>query len=241
VTDIAIKDQLVKLVEIQEIDKEIFDHKKDLVEKPAYLADLKAHYEVKKENMKNLEEKSKSIQVERKAKELDLKSKEDEIAKANTQLSQIKTNKEYTAKITEIENIKADKSIAEEKILESFDDSDKVNVQIDEEKKVLEEEEKKYLSEKKEIEASVKEIEDKIKVLESKKNQLTPGIDKKLLSNYERILHNKEGLAIVPVSGESCGGCFMNVPAQVVNEMKMHEKIVACEMCARILYLEEDV
>ena len=57
----------------------------------------------------------------------------------------------------------------------------------------------------------------------------------------EKILQNKQGLAVVPVQVSSCGGCFMNVPAQVINEMKKHENLVFCEMCARILYLEEDL
>jgi hypothetical protein len=45
----------------------------------------------------------------------------------------------------------------------------------------------------------------------------------------------------VPVKAHACGGCFMNVPEQTINEIRMHDKIVSCEMCARILYTEEDL
>ncbi len=74
-----------------------------------------------------------------------------------------------------------------------------------------------------------------------KRKQVFPDVDKGILSRYERILENKEGLAIVPLKDRSCGGCFMSIPDQVVNEIKMYEQLIFCEMCARILYLEDDV
>ena len=69
--------------------------------------------------------------------------------------------------------------------------------------------------------------------------QAIPEIDPKILSQYERILSNRDGLAIVAVKGDSCKGCNMLVPPQVVNLIKMYERIVTCEICNRILYVEE--
>ena len=120
----TILDQIRKLVELQKIDEEIYRHKKELEEKPAQLAVLQQQFEAKKAGLKKLEEKSKTLLVERKFFEVDLQSKEDAISKANAQLSLLKTNKEYTAKMSEIENLKADKSQVEEKILLSYDEVD---------------------------------------------------------------------------------------------------------------------
>jgi hypothetical protein len=241
VPHLSIRDQIKKLVELQKMDTEIYNYKKDLEEKPAYIAELKENFESKKARLKELEDTLKVIQVDRKSKELELKGKEDELTKANVQLSQIKTNKEYTAKLTEMENIKADKSRIEEAILMTYDESDQLKKDIEKEKGFLSEEEKKYLSEKKIVDESIKEIQEKLKLLENKRNQITPDIDKDHLARYEKILKNKEGLAMAPVHGNSCGGCFMNVPDQIINEMKMHDKLIVCEMCARILYLEDDL
>ena len=240
-TDIAIKDQIKTLVELKVIDFEIYKHTKELEEKPVYVEVLKNKYEEKKVHFSELEDLYKKVQLERKEKELDLASKEGEIVKANAQLSQLKTNKEYQAKITEIANINSDKSLIEEKILLSFDKADSVKAEIEKEKEFLAQEEKKYLSEKKNVEDEIKVIRDKVNVLNSKRNQLTPGIDKNVLYRYEKILASREGLAIVPVDGDICGGCFMSVPAQVVNEIKMYKEIIYCETCSRILYLEEDI
>ena len=239
--DINIKDQLKKLVDVQKIDAEIYMHRKELAEKPAHIETIKKQYEDKKSGLQALEDRYKRIQLQRKENELELQAKEGEIAKSNTQLSQIKTNKEYQAKITEIEHIKADKSLFEEKILKLFDEGDAIHAEIEKEKQFLAEEEKKYAAEKKKVEDENKMIQDKVSVLESKRKQLLPEIDRQIMARYERILANKEGLAMVPVQNNSCSGCFMNVPAQVINEIKMYDKVVICEMCSRILYLEDDL
>ena len=241
VTEISIRDQIQKLVQLQKIDVDIYGCKRELKEKPAYLEQLKENFERNKASLKALEEKFKKIQVDRKSKELDLQQKEGDIAKANAQLSQIKTNKEYQARITEIEHLKADKSIMEEKILLSFEEADAASAEIEKEKSHLTELEKKYLTQKKEIDDSINEIQDKLKIFEAKRNLIIPDIDKTFLKRYERILENKDGLAMVPVQENSCGGCFMNVPAQVINEIKMRDQFIFCEMCARILYLEDDL
>ena len=240
-SDNNLKEQLKQLVSIQKLDNEIYDLKSQLKEKPVLVEALKDAFEAKKIKLKQFEEKAKEVQVKRKEFELDLQSQEDAIAKSNAQLSQLKTNKEYSAKISEIANMNADKSRSEESILLSLDESDRINEDIAIEKKNVSDQEKIFLDKKKEVEAAVKVMEDRVKVLESQKIQLLPSVKKEYLSVYERVLINKGGLAIVPLTGNTCGGCYMNVPNQTINEIKMVEHMVTCEMCARILYIEEDL
>ncbi len=240
-TTVSIKDQLRKLVELQEIDTQIYEHKKQLREKPAHLQELKEIFELKKAHLNEMQDKLKKTQVGQKDMEGQLQAREQEIAKANSVLPQLKTNKEYQAKISEIEHIKADQSILEEKVLMTFDEIDAINGEINKEKEVLAQKEKEYLAQKKEVEDEVRLLEDKVKVLNNKRVQLTPEMDANILERYEKVLKNKEGLALVPVRNNSCNGCYMNVTAQMLNEIKMYERIVSCEMCARILYLEEDL
>ena len=240
-TSTSIRDQIKKLVDLQKLDKEIYDLNQDKAEKPKLIALLQEEFEGKKANVKQLEEKLKQVQLQRNQKELELKEKETAIEKTNAQLSALKTNREYTAKLTEIESLKADKSIFEEKILESYDQADAVKRELDEERKKIVEEEKGFLERKKVLEDDMKQIDDRLSVLESQRTRLLPDIDKDNLKKYERILNHKEGIAIVPVLNNSCGGCHMNVTQQMINEMKMHAQLINCEICARILYLEDDL
>lgn len=241
VETLTIKDQIKKLIELQKLDGEIYAFKRDLREKPQSLAKLKEEFESKKVNLKAHEDQYKNLQLTHKALEGDMKSFDDNIAKANAQLSVLKTNKEYTAKLTEIENIKADKSLVEEKLINSYDAMDAAKAAIEKEKVVVAEEEKKYLAEKKVIEDSIKVLEDQARVLEVQRAAIAPLVPKISLGRYERVLQHTDGLAIVPVNNGVCAGCYMKVPAQVANQIKMNKELVFCETCARIIYLEEDL
>ncbi len=240
-TQISVKDQIKKLVDLQKIDAEIYNVNTGLTEKPALIEELKGKFEATKAHLNQLEGTFKNIQLKRKELELEMKAKEDDIAKANSQLTQLKTNKEYQAKLNEIENIKADKSIIEEKILLSYDETDAIQAQIGKEKVAVAAQEKQYLARKKEIEDDIKLMEDRVKVLESQRKQLLPGVDRTLLNRYEKILAHKNGLGIAPITDSSCGGCHMNVPPQTINAIKMHDQLIECEICQRIMYLEDDL
>jgi len=241
VAEISLQEQMKQLFGLQTVDKEIYRLRTELEEKPKLIEELQKKFEEKKASLKALEDKSKQIQLKRKEKEVDLAGKEDAIKKAQTQLYQIKKNEEYQAMVKEIAGFNADKSVLEENILKLFDDTDAVNKEIEKEKVVLVEEEKKFNQQKKEVDDRMKEVNDRLAVLESNRNQITPNIEKKILAQYERVLKNREGLALVPIKNGACQGCFLNLPPQVINEIKMKKGIVVCEACARILFLEEEL
>ena len=238
-SDTSVNVQIAKLVELQKIDYEVYDLNGQLEEKPAMLEEIKELFEGKKANLHVLEEKLKTIQLSRKEQELELKVKEEGVSKANAQLSAIKTNKEYTAKISEIESIKADMSVIEDKILISYEEFDKVNAEVAKEKANVAEEEKKYLLQKSKIDDEINVIKDRIKVLKSQKSKVGSEVDPACLDMYEKILVRKNGLAIVPLNGNICGGCNLNVLPQEINNLKKKHELVFCEKCNRILYLEE--
>ncbi len=239
--EISVKDQVKRLVDLQTIDGQIHQIRTDLTEKPALIEGLKKEFETSKAHFNALTNKLKAIQLKRKELELDLKNNEDQIAKFNAQLFLIKTNKEYQAKLTEIASIQADKSIFEEKILISYDEADLVQADINKEKIVVAAQENRYLTQKKIIEDDIVLLEDRSKVLASQRKQFLVGIDEACLARYERILAHKDGLAIVPIKNNSCMGCHMNVPPQTINAIKTHDQLIICEICQRILYVEDDL
>ncbi len=241
VADQNLKDQIRKLVELQVMDEEIFRFKRELREKPADLEILKAEFESKKVKLKALEDKLKAIQVVQKELELELKIKEEGISKADASLALLKTNKEYQARLLEIENLKADKSVVEEKILLGFDQVDAARKAMDVEKAAVVQYEKEFSAKKKQVEDDVALINDQLKVKESQRARIAPEVRPDYLSRYERILNNKDGLGIVKVVDHTCGGCFMHLTEQVLNELKKYEQIIACDTCARILYLADEL
>jgi len=237
-----IKEQIKQLVSLQDVDGKIYALKTAKDELPQEIASLQKSFEEKKAHLNSLEDRSKALAVRRKEKELELSSQEENVKKLNSQLFSLKTNKEYQTMLEQIAGGKADNSVREEEILKIMDEQDVIKAETTKEKARLSEEEKKFLEQKKKVEERVKELEVAINDLTAKGKQIIPFIDKRIYAIYERILKALNGLALVKVDNKyTCQGCFISVTSQVVNEIKMLDKLVTCESCARILYLEEDL
>jgi len=234
-----LKEQLSSLIKLQTLDSEIYALRSEKSAKPGEIKAIEIVFEAKKAHLAELEKNLLDLQKERKDKELGLASKEEATKKLQGQLYGLKTNKEYQTMLQQIQDAKADASLIEDVVLELFDKADEVKNEVEKEKKRLSEEEKVFLAEKQKVESRIREIDDRLSQLEAQRKQAIPDIDPKILSQYERILGSRDGLAIVIVKGNSCGGCNMFVPPQVINLIKMYEHIITCEMCNRILYIDE--
>ncbi len=106
-------------------------------------------------------------------------------------------------------------------------------------KEFLKEEESKLNEEKKRLNEEAARIKTELGNLKTQRAELALKVDKDILKKYERIIKNRDGLAVVPVANESCQGCFRIMPPQVINEIKMKSDLIFCENCTRILYIEE--
>jgi len=237
---IDLKSQIESLVQLQKVDSEIYALKNEKESKPEQVKALEAAFEAKKQSLVGLEKSAQDLLKQRKDKELMLASNEENRKKLQTQLYSLKTNKEYQVMLQQIEEAKADASVIEDKVLQLFEQSDKIKTDIEKEKQRLQEEEKVYSAETKRVRERIQQIDERLAQLDVQRKQILPAVDPKMLSQYERILNNRDGLAIVGVKDNSCQGCNMFVPHQVINLIKMYERLVTCEMCARILYIEDE-
>lgn len=234
-----LEEQVKILVELQGFDSQIFRIEDQLESIPVAIKNSEDAFKEKSLNLKKLEDETKALQMKRKEREGDLEAKEGVIKKYQSQLNQVKTNKEYTALQDEIGRVRADNSIIEEDILNIFDKIDAGNSRIQKEKDFLKVEEAKLGEEKKKLSEDANRLKSELEGLKKQRAELAAKVDKVKLSKYERIIKNKNGLAVVPVSGEACQGCFRVMPPQVINEIRMKKDLVFCDSCARILYLEE--
>lgn len=236
---IDLKSQLSVLVQLQTLDSERHKLSDEKSAKPEQIKAIDNAFEQKKAHLAELEKLLLEYQKQRKEKELELATKEEAGKKLQSQLFSLKTNKEYAAMLQQIQDAKADASLIEDKILALFEQADKAKNEVEAEKARLKEEEKVFTAEKKKLEDRVKEIDDRLAQLEAQRKQVIPEVDHKILAQYERILSNRDGLAIVLVSDNACKGCNMSVPPQVINLIRMYERIITCEVCNRMLYVQE--
>ena len=103
-------------------------------------------------------------------------------------------------------------------------------------------ERKKDLEEKrKELNEIVSETEKEEKEMNQKSKKLDKEIEGRLLNAYKRIRENaRNGLAVVKIERDACGGCFSKIPPQHQLDIKTHKKIIVCEFCGRIL-VDDDI
>ncbi|MBU0605279.1 MAG: hypothetical protein KKH77_03210 [Candidatus Omnitrophica bacterium] len=233
------EEQIKLLVELQKLDSQILKMEDELNSIPEILSKLESDFNEKSANLKKHEDDTKALQLKRKEKEGELKAKEDIVKKYTTQMYQVKTNKEYTALQEEIGRVKADSSLIEEAILKIFDQVDAENKEVAAQKEFLKKEDAAMREEKTKLDADALRVKSDLDRLKAQRAELTVKVDQKILARYDRILTNKDGLAVAPITGESCQGCFGHMPAQVINEVRMKSSIICCENCTRILYIEE--
>jgi hypothetical protein len=235
------REQIEFLKSLQVLDKEIHALNQEKNGFPDKIRRIENSLEAKKTGLKNAEDNLKTLQVKLKENEVSLQQKEEQIKKLQSQLYQLKTNKEYSTMTQEIEGLKADNSLVEEDMIKLMDSIESAKKMIFEEKAIFDREKEASQKEKDKIISRGKEIDLKLAQLTSERGKITPNVDKQLLARYERVLQNRDGLAIVHVEGGACGGCHLNLPAQVVSSAKLKEDIVICGSCSRILYIDDDV
>ncbi len=234
-----LEEQIKLLVELQGLDTHIFRIEDELESIPERIKIMEEEFKETTANLKKLEDGVKALQLKRKEREGDLESKEGTIKKYQTQMYQVKTNKEYSALQDEIGRVKADNSLIEEEVIKLLDQIDGENKEIGKEKEFLKQEESKLNEEKKRLNEEAARIKTELGNLKTQRAELALKVDKDILKKYERIIKNRDGLAVVPVANESCQGCFRIMPPQVINEIKMKSDLIVCENCTRILYIEE--
>lgn len=176
--------------------------------------------------------------------ELELKTGDEQIAKLRAALNSAKTNKEYAAILSQLNTTKADSSKIETQVLELMKDmeadeaeSENIHKQIDEQKQQLEQirTESEQLAEK--YQAEIKEIQ-------VEWNHVAKTIPAERLEIFKRVAETYDGQAVAVVEQHegktgtySCGGCFMNIAAELVNLLMTKDEIIRCPNCTRIIVL----
>ncbi|MDQ0636771.1 putative nucleic acid-binding Zn-ribbon protein [Pedobacter sp. W3I1] len=158
------------------------------------------------------------------------------IKRYETQLKEVKNNREYDALTKEIEIQGLDIQVSEKKIKEhGFEITSKTEIyeaakaELDGRKKDLE-------VKKGELDVITAETEKEEQDLQKKADKAEPQIDERLLVAYKRLRKNAvNGLAVVTIDRDSCSGCFNQIPPQRQLDIRQRKKIIVCEHCGRIL------
>jgi len=164
------------------------------------------------------------------------------LAKYEQQSDNVKNNREFEAINKEIEMQGLEIKLAEKHIRDANEElAEKVKA-LENAKKNIATKDGVLTHKKSELEKIIADTEIEEKDLRAKSEEARTHIDERLLYSYDRIRNSyRNGLAVVAVERDACGGCFNSIPPQRQSEIRLHKKIIVCENCGRILVESEMV
>jgi hypothetical protein len=174
-------------------------------------------------------------QLEREIQELDGK-----IEKSSTKLTQIKSNKEYTAALKEIDDLKTIKFQTEEKAIQMMEIAEELERKCKGHKDGLKTLKNQCDKDKEALNKELLELEKDLESLQKERSQLCCDFDQALLKKYLFLKERKGGLAISSVVTGVCQTCHMGIPPQKFNELIRGNDLMTCPHCNRIIYWGDD-
>ena len=158
------------------------------------------------------------------------------IEKYSADQDNVRNNREYDYLTKEIEYQSLNIELAEKKMNEAARKADALKAEIEKANEMCTDREHALEEKKSELNEIVSENKQKEETLREKAKKQENKIEERLLTAFKRIRKNpRNGLGVVVVQRNACGGCFNRIPAQRQMEIKMHKKIIVCEYCGRIL------
>lgn len=226
---------LENLFRVQELDSAIRDLEERLAGVPADLAAIDSGVEAADRELSRVREKRLAQEKSRRALEQQVEDAGQAVKKHQRQVYEVKTNKEYTAMLHEIEGGKRRVSELEERILAMMEEAE--GLAEAERLAALAAEEVRREAEAKRcrLQSRSGEIESKLAGATAGRQAVLDELPPDILAVYRRISRGRNGLAVVPMVGGACGGCFANLPTKLTVEVHGMEELITCETCGRIL------
>ena len=228
--------ELRTLIDLQALDTRISSLEAEGARLPREIAATHAAVEEAKQAVEAAKAKLDGARKSQRAKEKDLEDNRVKRQKFEGQLYQVKTNKEYSAVLTEIEEVKQEQVRIEEEILTLMELGEGLTTEGKEADARFKARESQGRVEEVTLGEKLRGVKGDLAVVQSERAQLSGQVASSVLADYERLLGHL-GMAIVPViKPNSCGGCRVTITPQRLQELRQQNTLIHCESCGRYLY-----
>ncbi|MFW6043318.1 MAG: zinc ribbon domain-containing protein [Marinilabiliaceae bacterium] len=234
--EISVEERLRALYNLQKVMTEIDKLRTLRGELPLEVQDLEDEVEGLETRIKNLNAEIKDLNNSIQEKKNGIKEAEMLIKKYESQQSNVKNNREFESLNKEIEYQNLEKELCQKRIKEFESEMNAKQESISNSQTLLEERKSDLDAKRKELDNIVSETQDDEEKLKQKAKNIEKDIDERLLTAFKRIRKNaRNGLAVVTVERDACGGCFNKIPPQRQLDIQSRKKVIVCEYCGRIL------
>ncbi len=229
--------QLQFLIELQKFDLRIFQIQDIQRKAPELLQAAESPLQDILTRLQVLKNTGESLVTQQRSAERELATQEDLLHKVRSRLSELKTNKEYQAHLFEIEQARKKKDSIEEGVLETMQRVEENALALKELQEQADEAQKLFDVEKARLESQFAELVNELSGLNQHQQQVADSVSKPLLARYNRLKTMRKGYAIAEVKDGSCGGCRLQLPPQLVAEVRRGDELMDCSYCHRLLFM----
>ena len=235
-TDLTVEEKLKTLYQLQSALSAIDEKRALRGELPLEVQDLEDEIAGLTTRVEKIQNEISEFQRAITQKKGEIVEAEASVARYKSQLDEVKNNREYDTLSKEIEFQTLEIELCNKKIREANTRIQEKKDELVQNEEVIEEKKKDLDVKREELEEIVTETRAEEEKLKEKVKDLESKIENRLLTSFKRIRKNaRNGLGIVYVQRDACGGCFNKIPPQRQLDIKMHKKIIVCEYCGRIM------
>ena len=229
--------QLQFLIELQKFDLRIFQIQDSQRKAPDLLKAAEAPLQDLLSRLQVLKNTGEALVKQQRSTERELATQEDLLHKVRSRLSELKTNKEYQAHLFEIEQARKKKDAIEETVLETMERVEENKKAIAELEVEVQEAQRVFDEEKARLESQFAELTTELDDLKQQQQRVADTVEKPLLARYNRLKTMRKGYAVAEVVDGSCAGCRLQLPPQLVAEVRRGNELLDCSYCHRILFM----
>jgi len=227
---------LDRLIRLQHLETAAEDARRRIADHPGRIQALDARLQAARDVVAAVKAKLAAAQEKRRVEEKEVAAVQMRLAKYKDQLLEVKTNREYTAMLHEIETAQTDIRGREDRILEIMMASDDLNAEIKKGDVELKVADKEVTAERAAIDREMAELRAEIDRTGAERQKLVAEIDRGVLGIFEQTAKGRKGVAVAEARNGLCTICHVRLRPQVFNEVRKNESIIQCDSCRRILY-----
>ncbi|HTO90883.1 MAG TPA: C4-type zinc ribbon domain-containing protein [Candidatus Sulfotelmatobacter sp.] len=228
-------DEIDRLWALKGLDEQLVAARAALARYPEQKRALEARAADEKKKLEGLQGRIAEAQKRRRELERDAETAGEQERKFASQLPMVKKNDEYQALLQEISAAKTRRSEIETQVLLQMDTEDGLGRERPVAEKALKSAEAELNTRRAEIEAEERAAQQKVDALQAQRAEQMAPLPAAMRSRYERAHQSLNGLAVVAILKNACGGCYRAQPPQVVAEARRRDRLIICEGCGRLL------
>ena len=232
---------LERLIRLQRAETDLRRVEAELAEVPRHRAELDAALEAERARLDAVRHELSGGHKARRQHEADLQDLEAKRSRLKGQLMEVKTNKEYTAMLHEIEAVEREIRAREDQILAEMERGESLAAEIKREEESFKQAEERHRADVRAVEERARSLEEQVRRLTGERDAIASTVPGGILDLFHRVARSRSGVAVAQVQDAMCQVCHVKLRLQLYADLKRNEEIVQCPACNRILYYEPPV